>query len=91
MKITYWRAECFDNAGNHYDECEMTESEMREWYEWHKDEFLISADMTFGEFIEWQGFEELTEWEDDYSSNCHCDTYGVCGGYSCPNYHICHA
>lgn len=31
------------------------------------------------------------ETEDDYSSNCHCDTYGVCGGYSCKNYHICHA
>lgn len=32
-------------------------------------------------------FEDV---EDDYSSNCHCDTYGVCGGYSCPNYANCH-
>lgn len=29
--------------------------------------------------------------EDDYSSNMHCDTYGVCGGMGCPNYFKCHA
>ena len=33
--------------------------------------------------------------EDDYTlgyeSNCHCDTYGVCGGYSCRNYAVCHS
>ena len=29
--------------------------------------------------------------EDDYSSNMHCDTYGVCGGWSCPQYKACHS
>ena len=32
---------------------------------------------------------ETEDW--GYESNCHCDTYGVCGGYSCPNYISCHA
>lgn len=26
---------------------------------------------------------------DPILSNHHCDTYGVCGGYSCPNYFKC--
>lgn len=26
---------------------------------------------------------------DDYSQNMHCDTYGYCGGDSCPNYYKC--
>ncbi len=28
---------------------------------------------------------------DDYSANCYCDTYGVCGGISCEQYYSCHA
>lgn len=31
------------------------------------------------------------DYEEDYESNCHCDTYGVCGGYSCRNYAKCHS
>ena len=26
-----------------------------------------------------------------YELNNHCDTYGVCGGISCPNYWDCHS
>lgn len=45
--------------------------------------------------------EELDIWSDDYDEyyevtdddlyggNMHCDTYGVCGGHSCPNYFRC--
>lgn len=29
------------------------------------------------------------DWDDGYYSNCHCDTYGVCGGVNCPNYFKC--
>ncbi|MBQ2173699.1 MAG: hypothetical protein II453_01105 [Alphaproteobacteria bacterium] len=29
--------------------------------------------------------------EDDYASNMHCDTYGTCGGRSCPQYMACHS
>lgn len=36
--------------------------------------------------------EEYEEFDDDdYSSNCHCDTYGFCGGTSCPQYWQCHS
>ena len=28
---------------------------------------------------------------DDYGSNFHCDTYGVCGGTDCPRFYICHS
>ena len=35
--------------------------------------------------------DEYETIEDDYSSNMHCDTYGVCGGTGCPNYFKCHA
>lgn len=37
--------------------------------------------------------DEEEEYDDEpygYESNCHCDTYGVCGGTSCPNYFTCH-
>ena len=26
---------------------------------------------------------------DDYTGNMNCDTYGVCGGWSCPQYNSC--
>lgn len=55
----YWRAECYDSSGNYMEEVFMSEDEMKDWYEWHKDEFLISKDMSFEEFIVWQGFEEV--------------------------------
>lgn len=33
------------------------------------------------------------KWDDDdydyYTGNMHCDTYGVCGGWSCPQYNTC--
>ena len=35
--------------------------------------------------------DEYETIEDDYASNMHCDTYGVCGGWSCPQYKACHA
>lgn len=28
--------------------------------------------------------------DDGYDSNCYCDTYGHCGGTSCPQYFQCH-
>ena len=34
--------------------------------------------------------EEWDDYDDGYASNMHCDTYGVCGGYNCPNYIKCH-
>ena len=45
---------------------------------------------------EYETYEDVEdEWEDTtdlgYESNCHCDTYGVCGGPSCPNYFKCQA
>lgn len=43
----------------------------------------------FDEFDEDEEYEDVTE--DDYSSNCHCDTYGICGGISCPRYYQCHS
>ena len=36
--------------------------------------------------------DEEDEWDEDdygYESNCHCDSYGICGGTSCPNYYSC--
>ena len=33
--------------------------------------------------------EDLWEVDDGYESNAHCDTYGVCGGYSCSYYFEC--
>lgn len=40
--------------------------------------------------------EEIEEgiWDDDdygYSYNCPCDTYGMCGGTSCPQFWQCHS
>lgn len=37
--------------------------------------------------------EDWTDWLDDYdySSNCNCDTYGVCSGTSCSQYFRCQA
>lgn len=28
--------------------------------------------------------------DDGYDSNCYCDTYGHCGGTSCPQFFQCH-
>ena len=33
--------------------------------------------------------DEYETVDDDYTGNMHCDTYGVCGGWSCPNYKAC--
>lgn len=42
------------------------------------------------EFIEEEIEDVIEEYlEDDYSSNCHCDTYGFCCGTSCPQYWQC--
>ncbi len=59
-------------------------------------------DTYFAELLEDFGIDEedIEEWEDDeedfdllddfsYEGNCHCDTYGVCGGISCPYYFTC--
>lgn len=46
------------------------------------------------ELIEEEIEEEFEDWDDiddGYSSNCHCDTYGFCGGTSCPQYWQCHS
>ena len=40
------------------------------------------------EIADYDAYEDADE---GYASNCHCDTYGICGGYSCPNYISCHA
>lgn len=32
---------------------------------------------------------EKKYWEEDYSGNMPCDTYGMCPGTSCPNYFKC--
>lgn len=48
---------------------------------------------TFGteEPDEDEDFDGEYIYEDDYETNCHCDTYGVCGGYGCSHYAECHA
>lgn len=56
MKI-YWRPECYDSSGNFMDECEMTEDEMLDFYEWHKSEFYIPSNLSLSAFVKWQGFE----------------------------------
>lgn len=55
--MKYWRPECYDSFGNFIDECEMSEEEMKDFYEWNKHEFLIPSGMTFEEFVKWQDFE----------------------------------
>lgn len=46
---------------------------------------------TWGSYA-WIDEEESDScWYREETSNCHCDTYGVCGGYSCPNYWSCQA
>lgn len=42
------------------------------------------------EYVQEEDEEEWFDVDDDFSSNCHCDTYGICGGYSCSNYVVCH-
>ncbi len=34
--------------------------------------------------------EEEWDYDDDYSSNAPCDTYGMCAGTSCSHYYECH-
>lgn len=34
--------------------------------------------------------DEMWDYEDDYSSNAPCDTYGMCAGTSCSHYYECH-
>lgn len=47
-------------------------------------------------FNPWSSWVEVGEdnwedyYEDDYSSNMPCDTYGMCAGTSCSNYYKCH-
>lgn len=36
-------------------------------------------------------YEDWSELDDGFLSNCHCDSYGICGGMSCPQYFSCHA
>lgn len=39
------------------------------------------------DYFEGEDFEEI---EDGYAGNMPCDTYGMCGGTSCPNFFKCH-
>ena len=39
------------------------------------------------DYFEGEDFEEI---EDGYAGNMPCDTYGLCGGTSCPNFFKCH-
>ena len=59
--MRYWRSACWDDVGNFYEECEMTEEEMQDYYEWHKDEFFIPHTMTLEEFVRLDGFTVLEE------------------------------
>lgn len=44
------------------------------------------------ELIEEEIEEVIEEYlEDDYGSNCPCDTYGMCAGTSCSQYWVCHS
>ena len=53
-------------------------------------EFSLT-DSEYERFLVKFGECELIEVDDEeYAGNMHCDTYGVCGGTSCPNYHKCH-
>ena len=36
-------------------------------------------------------YEDWSELDDGFLSNCHCDSYGICGGYSCSHYFQCQA
>ena len=52
---------------------------------------LLDSSITDPDALEydiWDG-DPIDEASTDYSSNAHCDTYGVCGGHSCPYYHTC--
>lgn len=37
-----------------------------------------------------EDYFEGEDYEDGYASNMPCDTYGMCGGTSCPNFWKCH-
>lgn len=54
------------------------------------DEEIGYYDTDDGTWVD-ENYEPEDDYDDGYASNCHCDTYGVCGGYSCPNYISCHA
>lgn len=54
------------------------------------DEEIGIYDSDDGAFID-ENYECGDDYDDGYASNMHCDTYGVCGGYNCPNYIKCHA
>lgn len=59
--------------------------------EWAKNG--ISAPIPKSECEDDEDFEDYEDYEDyyhDFYGNYHCDSYGVCGGTSCPNYFECH-
>lgn len=58
--------------------------------EYMKD-YSICIDENGNIYTETNFVDEYETIEDDYESNMHCDTYGVCGGWMCPNYKACHA
>lgn len=45
-------------------------------------------DMTEADF-EQMADEEMWDYEDDYTGNMPCDTYGMCAGSSCSHYYQC--
>lgn len=70
----------------------ITIKEMLELYrklnDWYQPKVLGKV---FDEDLGWvDSDEEDYDWIDEgYESNCHCDTYGVCAGTSCPHYWNC--
>lgn len=85
--VEIWKDRKIEKAREEYPEAIRFYFEDRR--NWHTQ---INAMINGDDFYDpWEGEEEPEDWDEDYdySSNCHCDTYGICGGYNCPNYFSC--
>ena len=63
----------------HEEEYEDAETVDESWWDWSIAKFWDENE------------EKRDDWceDDGWVSNCPCDTYGMCGGPSCPNYWKC--
>lgn len=52
-------------------------------------DYSICTDENGNIYTEINFVDEYETVEDDYESNMYCDSYGVCGGNTCPQYRDC--
>ena len=81
--VELWKDMKIDKAREQYPEARHFYFEDRR--NWNS---IINSMINDDYYDPWEGEEELEDW-DEYSSNCLCDSVGICAGHDCPQYYGC--